>query len=521
MNINFKTSEQSHKLIRDISAKLRLPSENVIARIAFSYSISKGRLLDISNISDSKGKEYKEDTFFGKYKNFYTSLISQSYNLYKSDDDIPKLVKMHVDDGLELMEKFFESNPNHNIYDFLIELIERGMNSIESSTDSLLFVTNTSNQITDKSYSEKLWKIKVGTSLNSEDIIVEPNNTHKYNNCHMAIAGTSGSGKTQLALELLSQIVEQTNKQTNFIYLDFKGLNTEDEKKLSPFFTQTDTTFINSPVDSIPINPFAFIDNVNQIFMRLGINKFVDIICEYSNAGNNQKQNLRDSVYSIFNSNKGKYPTMEQLNTELPNHFQRLPNTISEVIDNMAGYHIFSNETSKDFFNHNYYFSLGKNLDNSIRFTSTFLVINYIYNTFMSMPDSPVVNGTRSIRYVLLIDEAQVIFRDKKSQFVLQQILEQIRSKGVAVILLAQNISEFDQPSFNFSSLCEICFLFKIQDLSNVKKIAKFLGLSEADTKVVARSLEKIKPGQTLSNLKEFKKGELFIANQFYFRKTS
>jgi DNA sulfur modification protein DndE len=137
----------------------------------------------------------------------------------------------------------------------------------------------------------------------------------------------------------------------------------------------------------------------------------------------------------------------------------------------------------------------------------------------MSMPDAPIENGVRCMRYVLLIDEAQVIFRDKKAKFVLQQILEQIRSKGVAVILLAQNVDEFDQPQFNFSSLCEIGFLLKIADLTNPKKIQKFLGLNEKDLNVLVRSMEKLEPGQGVSNIREFKKGELFTINQFYKRK--
>lgn len=113
MTINVKTSESSHKLLRVYSQKLKLPSENIIARIALGYSISKGKQLDLSEIKDSKGKEYKEDTFFGKNKTHYVALVCQLYNIHRTDLNIPKLIKMHVDDGFDLMDKFFESNPNH------------------------------------------------------------------------------------------------------------------------------------------------------------------------------------------------------------------------------------------------------------------------------------------------------------------------------------------------------------------------------------------------------------------------
>lgn len=521
MTINVKTSEASHNLIREYSVKLKLPSENIIARIALSYSLSKSRLLEIKDIKDSKGKEYKEDTFFGKNKRYYISLVCQLYKIHVSDINIPKLVKLHVDDGLELMSKFFESNTNHTIYDFLIEAIDRGIESIEHTNSPFKFVENTSSNVKDKDYYSKLWKICLGTDLNNEEIYFEPNNASKYNNCHMAIAGTTGSGKTQFALELITQIIEQSDNKVNYIYLDFKGLNTEDEKNYSKFFKSTKTEFINAPHKRIPLNPFSFIDNVNENNKKLGINKFVDYIVDYSNAGNAQKQQLRDATRAIFNAKKnGKYPTLEELNNEIPNHFTKIPNVVTEIIEGISDPPIFSDETNKDFLNKNYYFSLSADLNQLYRFTSVFLVINYIYNTFMSMPDAPVnkTTGARAMRYVLLIDEAQVIFRDKKAKFVLQQILEQIRSKGVSVILLAQNIDEFDQPNFSFSSLCEIGFLLKISDLTNTKRIQKFLGLSDKEITVLIRSLEKISPAQGVSNIKEYKKGELFNIVQFYKR---
>jgi DNA sulfur modification protein DndE len=519
MIINVKTSEQSQQLIREYSSKLKLPSENIIARLALGYSLSRGRRLSLTIIKDSKGKEYKEDTFFGKYKNEFVALISQLDGIHRSDISIQKYVKLHLDDGLELMDKFFGSNLNHNIYDFLIESIDRGIEAIEFSNSPFKFVENSTRQIADKLGYGSAIPITVGSDIKGQPITITPNNIDRYNNSHIAIAGTTGSGKTQFALDLLNQIVEQSRGNTNFIYLDFKGISGEDEHKLGKFFAMTNTEFINAPHKKIPINPFSFIDNVNENNRKLGINKFVDYIVDYTNAGSNQKQQLRDAIRSIFNSKKnGKYPSLTDLYNELPNFFEKIPNKVTEIIEGLSDPAIFSDETNKEFLNKNYYFSLSSDLNHSIRFTSIFLVINYIYNTFMGMPDSEPVDGIRPIRYVLLIDEAQVIFRDKKAKFVLQQILEQIRSKGVSVILLAQNIDEFDQPTFNFSSLCEIGFLLKIADLTNTKKIQKFLGFSDREMTFAIRNLEKMDPGLAISNMREYRKGELFSITQFYKR---
>ena len=47
----------------------------------------------------------------------------------------------------------------------------------------------------------------------------------------MAVAGNSGTGKTYFANNLLKQIVKEMKGEVNFIFLDFKGIKEEDEKR--------------------------------------------------------------------------------------------------------------------------------------------------------------------------------------------------------------------------------------------------------------------------------------------------
>ncbi|RZK04196.1 MAG: DUF853 family protein, partial [Flavobacterium sp.] len=152
-------------------------------------------------------------------------------------------------------------------------------------------------------------------------------------------------------------------------------------------------------------------------------------------------------------------------------------------------------------------------LPRSVRFTSVFLIINYIYNTFMNMENAPIEGKFQGMRYVLLIDEAHVIFKEKKSQDLLEKVLREIRSKGVSIVLLSQGIEEFNQPSFDFSSMCETAFLFDIKDKTNIKLMTKFLGVGEKDSSKLKSSMEKIEKYQAVSNLKEFIIGELFKTN--------
>ena len=68
-----------------------------------------------------------KSVLFGTNYPFYLGLICVHYNLYKTDKDIPKYIKMHIDDGLELMNKELLDNPNLNGIDYLIDKIDAGL----------------------------------------------------------------------------------------------------------------------------------------------------------------------------------------------------------------------------------------------------------------------------------------------------------------------------------------------------------------------------------------------------------
>jgi len=131
---SIKTSERNRKVVKELTTKLGLGPENLIARIAFAYSVAQGRKLDLSNIQDSKGKEYSAKVLFGDYSEIYVAIVCQHYGLYKTDHDLERYIKMHVDDGLNLISQAIKENPNLSLFDFILEQIDSGLQSLEIST---------------------------------------------------------------------------------------------------------------------------------------------------------------------------------------------------------------------------------------------------------------------------------------------------------------------------------------------------------------------------------------------------
>ena len=130
MFTQIKTSKANKLIVTDFSRRFNLGAENVIARIAFAYSLSSGRKLKLSDIADSQGKEYSKNVLFGNNYPFYIALICTHYGIYKTDKDIPKYIKLHLDDGLQLLNNELNDNPNLNGMDYLIDKIDAGLKTI-------------------------------------------------------------------------------------------------------------------------------------------------------------------------------------------------------------------------------------------------------------------------------------------------------------------------------------------------------------------------------------------------------
>lgn len=124
---NIKTSKENKSVVVNLTNKLVLGTENVISRIAFAYSLASGRHLELKNIKDSGGKEYSEKVLFGEYVNYYVALICIQYDIYSSDKDVARYIKMHIDDGLELLNEEFETNRNTTGFEFIANKIEAGL----------------------------------------------------------------------------------------------------------------------------------------------------------------------------------------------------------------------------------------------------------------------------------------------------------------------------------------------------------------------------------------------------------
>jgi len=128
---SLKTSKSNKEIISNLTRKFNLGSENIIARIAIAYSLSKGKKFTLDDIADSQGKEYSKNVLLGKYDYIYYAMICNFYNLNRNDKDISRYIKLHLDNGIELINNEQDEYKNTTGFEYITKKINYGVNNIK------------------------------------------------------------------------------------------------------------------------------------------------------------------------------------------------------------------------------------------------------------------------------------------------------------------------------------------------------------------------------------------------------
>ena len=130
MFTHIRTSKENREVVAKLTRRFNLGTENHISRIALAHSLSKDRKLKIEEVQNSSGKEYTKSVLFGQYLDYYLGLVALHYGIHITDKDLPKYIKMHIDDGLQLLNGELNQRSNIDGFDFLVEKIEGGLKEL-------------------------------------------------------------------------------------------------------------------------------------------------------------------------------------------------------------------------------------------------------------------------------------------------------------------------------------------------------------------------------------------------------
>ena len=520
-----KTNKENHTVVRRLKDKYDFPNHSIPAKIAINYTLQLNKTFSIEDYAnpDNSGMEYDENTLFNGRDNysFYRALFNQQYGRVLNETDFNKLVKIHLDFGLNLLkEQVLDTDRGKNSHiDYLMSIIKRGLNLIaDESTIPNIGTSQQANIVSKIKDTSGLVDFDLGNTEGGQTINIRLNDLNVYESHHIAIAGMNGSGKTELIKDILYQIAQKTHQQLKFIYFDYKGEG--QSGNLKKFLEATNCHYVNPLEQPFELNPLSFVNLSNEKYQTFNINSFVDAVTDIeTRIGPKQKSILKTVIARCFDKTKkeGRHPTLNEVYGELEAYYEESgesPDSLIAVMQDLKTgiFSDISKGTTSKIYEKSLYLSLPDALSEKLRQLCVFLTLRYLLAEFTNMNDTiPDDNKIKPLRYVIVIDEAHVYLNNKNARGTLQKLLRVIRSKGVVVIMISQGAEDYYKPDFDFASQVKIPICLFVKN-KNIKPIERFVGTAK-NTNKFQKAIDDLNAGKGLINLGE---PQLFELRQFW-----
>jgi len=479
-----KTSKEARQILEDLRRRTGI-RPNFWARAAFAFSLSLEAPPEAGPY-DSEGTEFQEPVFFGDDRSVLLALLRQRHGSQLADDEVGRVIKLHVERGLRHFSKEYErlNRRGDELLLYLVELCSSRQTPQPELARKLLPAIP---DATDFSVT-----LRLGDDARSGSPVL-----HRLTGSgaapHIAIMGRNGTGKTRTGLALLASIAATAPYPVPFLLFDYaKG----DIASNVQFIESTKATVVCLPDEPIPLAPLS-LPYRDTYAVELAARRFRDTVCSVVKLGPIQLQRCLDILMEAYRTLPGGTPDLAHvcdLARERYEADELRDDSLLACFREFAAFPLFrpaAEGADHDFFRTTHIIDLHR-LPENLRKLAAFLVLDRLYSEVMALPDAPLdEHGNRQLRLIILIDEAHHYLPCR--QPTLQNIVREVRSKGVAVMLLSQSPDDFDQGRYNFAREMGLAIVFSCV-LEKPRMLEAVLG-----GKINPRRLSHLAPGVALT----------------------
>ncbi|MDP3314077.1 ATP-binding protein [Lutibacter sp.] len=328
-------------------------------------------------------------------------------------------------------------------------------------------------------------------------------------NTQILIAGTTGSGKSNLLAVLLNEIRSlsvDSNYPVNFLLFDYKGEFSDPANNHWLAYFETDSSVILDPISApLPFNPFKNFIGKAQNEINLYSTELANALCAIDNAriSANMSNRLSEAIINSYKVTHNNAITFDLILKEYtkaqPEKDRDKDDSIKSVLKQLIRTNLFSNEDRIDLIRDSYIVKMdGFPKDGPIAKAIVYFIVSKLNSIYETLPKQVVDDECVELRHFTIIDEAHYMLGfDNKP---LRDLIATGRNKGLSIILATQNMDSYKSDYFDFYANAQYPLIMKQQSI-NDSVIKDLFGVS-------GREFQDIK--EAISNLQ---KGELLMKN--------
>lgn len=331
-------------------------------------------------------------------------------------------------------------------------------------------------------------------------------NSRAVANTQILVAGTTGSGKSNLLAVLMHEIrsaSSDTHYPVNFLLFDYKGEFSAIEHDSWLQLFDTDRTAILNPIERpLPFTPFKDFTAkpINEV--NLYATELSSALSAISRTSISANMDSRLST-AIVNAYKNKQlrpitfsDILENYKELLPDKQQDKADSVTSVLTQLVNNHIFDEEDKVDLINSCYIINLGRfPKDGAMAKAIVYFVVSKLNSIYESLPPQATNSERVELRHFTIIDEAHYMLDFDNRP--LRELIAVGRNKGMSIILATQNMESFKSKYFDFYANAQYPLIMR-QQQQNDAVLKDLFGVSSGS------ALQEIK--QTITGLQ---KGEL------------
>lgn len=456
MGFSIKTSAEVGDFLESVCTRVHARNKAVLGRtglfLALGMSVPKN-----FKQADSRGIELADDTIVGEELGAVVR-AALNYRLGVALDETKyrQQFKQHFEFGCLKLKELWEDCGNDQAM-FVSALLKLGDFSLGEGEIS----GNTAfpMPIISKPVKLKLLRTEEPWTINAAG-----------GNGLMVISGKPGSGKSQLALDLLMQVARQGLR---FLFFDLKGeledslSNAQQRKTRETFLSATGASYIQLITEGLPVNPMPVGKNAPENAQIAS--EIASLVRAFApQLGAKQEKVIRDAYGDLAT------PDFHALAEELEQRGETgVALSIIEKIDQFGLFATVERAISFDKWLSRSHVIDFKQLGNDNE--TKVLAVAFILNAIMRQLNHvlSVQNGVQPLQMVLFVDEAHLLLPKEGKSGLLGSLARQGRSWGFPVWLASQDADAFlttGPQATNFADLASCGIHFSPSTLSEAEQ---------------------------------------------------